>query len=113
MLTVHNPPSAPGVQPNVPATRVYFAEFNRTYADNIRKAARRLERWGLTVDIVPHKTTLRIERPPHMHWLIFRDAMRSVIHEHRGSFILFCTASGRVFLCSNVGNMPGVFQRLH
>ena len=45
--------------------RVYVAEFNRTYADNIRKCASRLERWwGLNVEFVPHKTTLRIERPP-------------------------------------------------
>jgi hypothetical protein len=49
--------------------RVYVCEFNRTYADNIRKCARRLERWwGLNVDFIPHKTTLRVERPPGMSW---------------------------------------------
>jgi hypothetical protein len=40
--------------------KVYVAEFNRAYGDNIRTAASRLERQGLNVDKVPHKTTLRI-----------------------------------------------------
>jgi hypothetical protein len=65
--------------------RVYVAEFNRAYGDNIRMAARRLERrWGLNVDMLPHKTTLRIERPADMSWSTFKDALRSVIQPRAG-----------------------------
>ncbi len=93
--------------------RVYVAEFNRTYADNIRKCARRLERWwGLNVELIPHKTTLRIERPPDMSWRRFTDALRSVINPRLGAVLLFSKSTGNVFLCSNTGNQPGVFQRI-
>lgn len=91
---------------------VYFAEFNRAYAE-IRRVARRLESWwNLVVEIVPHKTTLRIERPPDMTWRQFGEAMFSVLDDRLGSVIVFSTTTGRVYLCSNVGNMPGIMQRI-
>jgi hypothetical protein len=93
--------------------RVYVAEFNRAYGDNIRMAARRLERrWGLNVDMLPHKTTLRIERPADMSWSTFKDALRSVIQPLRGAVLLFSKRTGNVFVCSNSGNQPGQFQRI-
>lgn len=82
------------------------------YAHNIRMCARRLERrWGLNVDLVPHKTTLRIERPPDMSWQRFKDALRDVINPRLGAVLLFSKRTGNVFVCSNIGNQPGVFQR--
>jgi hypothetical protein len=93
--------------------RVYYAEFNRAYGD-IRRVARRLESWwGLNVEIVPHKTTVRIERPPDMGWKRFSDALRSVLDERLGAVILFSASTGNVFLCSNRGNMPGIIQKIH
>jgi hypothetical protein len=91
----------------------YVAEFNRTYADSISKCARRLERWwGLNVDVLPHRTTLRIERPPDMSWETFEKALRSVINPRAGSVLLFSTSTGKVFICSNRGNQPGIFQQV-
>jgi hypothetical protein len=97
----------------MPANKVYVAEFNRAHGDNIRTAARRLERrWGLNVDVEPHKTTLRIERPAEMSWSTFKDALRSVIQPQRGAVLVFSRTTGNVFVCSNAGNQPGRFQRI-
>jgi hypothetical protein len=92
--------------------KVYVAEFNRASGDNIRTCARRLERQGLGVDILPHKTTLRIERPADMNWPAFTSALRSVIQPLRGAVLLFSKSTGNAFICSNAGNMPGRFQRI-
>ena len=47
--------------------REYVLETNRALGDNVKRAARHLERSGLSVDLLPHKTTnmdwLRAERP--------------------------------------------------
>lgn len=94
------------------AWKVYFVEFNRAYADT-RRVARRLERRGFSVEIIPHKTTLRIERPPDMTWEQFRNAIRSVLDPRLGAVIVFSTTTGNVFLCSNRGNMPGIMQQIH
>jgi hypothetical protein len=93
-------------------TKVYVAEFNRTVGDNIRTCQRRLERQGLNVDSVPHKTTLRIERPADMSWHDFKQILRSVIQPLRGAVLLFSRSTGNVFVCSNAGNQPGRFQRI-
>jgi hypothetical protein len=92
--------------------KVYVAEFNRASGDNIRTCARRLGQRGLNVDIVPHKTTLRIERPANMDWSTFKNALRSVIQPMRGAVLLFSKSTGNVFVCSNAGNQPGRFQRI-
>jgi hypothetical protein len=92
--------------------KVYVAEFNRAVGDNIRTCARQLARQGLGVDILPHKTTLRIERPADMPWSMFTAALRSVIQPLRGAVLLFSKATGNVFICSNAGNLPGRFQRI-
>jgi hypothetical protein len=93
--------------------RIYVAEFNRSVGDSIRTCASRLaRRWGLAVDILPHRTTLRIERPPDMSWSTFQDALRSVIQPGRGAVLLFSMKSGNAYICSNVGNHPGEFQRI-
>jgi hypothetical protein len=94
------------------ATKVYVAEFNRAVGDNIRTCKRRLETQGLNVDIVPHKTTLRIERPANMSWPAFKQVLRSVIQPLRGAVLLFSRSTGNVFVCSNAGNQPGQFQRI-
>src|SRR5207302_8377437 len=92
--------------------KIYVAEFNRTVGDNSRRCARSLERQGLSVDVVPHKTTLRIARPANMHWVTFLNALRSVIQPIRGAVLLFSKSTGNVFVRSNAGNMPGRFQRI-
>jgi hypothetical protein len=94
------------------ANRVYVAEFNRACGDNVQTAARRLQRQGLNVDRVPHKTTLRIERPSDMSWPMFTSALRSVIQPRRGAVLLFSKSTGNVWVCSNSGNQPGVFQQI-
>lgn len=92
--------------------RDYYAELNRPHGDNIRRAARRLARWGLEAYVQSHKTTLRIVRPDGMSWAQFKNALLAAIHPRRGSMLLFSQRSGKVFNCSNAGNQPGIFQRL-
>jgi hypothetical protein len=90
--------------------KIYVAEFNRACGDSIRTCARRLAAWGLDVDILPHPTTLRTGRPPSMSWETFKEALRSVIQPIRGAVLLFSKTTGKVFVCSNAGNMPGRFR---
>jgi hypothetical protein len=92
--------------------RYYIVEFNRAYGDNIRIAARRLERAGLDVEILPHKTTLQVIRPAWMSWDDFKDALRSALDRNRGSLVLFSQTTGYAFICSNLGNQRGLFQRV-
>jgi hypothetical protein len=87
----------------------YFAEFNRTFRDNVKIAARRLERGGLNVDLLPHKTSVVIDRPAWMDWDTFTSLLRSVLNPSLGSLLLFSESSGRAWICSNRGNRPGDF----
>ena len=92
--------------------RSYIAEFNRAYGDNIRTAVRRLERRGLEVEIIAHKTSLVIIRPRAMSWDDFEDAIRAALDPVRGSVLITSQVSGRAWVCSNRGNQPGVFQEV-
>ncbi len=89
----------------------YFAEFNRVIRDNIRIAARTLRRQGLEAHVLPHKTSLLIERPRHMPWSDFTGAVAAVLQPQRGSVMLSSESTGNTFICSNRGNRPGRFVR--
>lgn len=89
----------------------YFGEFNRVLRDNIRFAARMLRRLGLDVQVLPHRTSLMIERPRGMSWADFKDAVRSVLQPRRGSVMLSSESSGNTYICTNRGNRPGRFVR--
>lgn len=93
-------------------TRTYVAEFNRPQTDSIRKCSALLARWGLSVKRLPHLTTVLIERPASMSWRDFKAAIRSVLQPRRGSVLIASQTTGRVFICSNRGNQPGMFQRV-
>ncbi len=88
----------------------YIAEFNRAIYDNIRLAANILRKLGLSVQLVPHKTTLIIERPETITWAAFRRAIVAALQPRRGSVVIFSQYTGRSYLCSNQGNQPGQFQ---
>lgn len=90
----------------------YFAEFNRPRGDSIRRTEAALNRSGLKVSRVAHKTALMIERPTGIDWPTFKTAIRSELQSRRGSVLLFSESSKATYLCSNRGNKPGVFQRL-
>jgi hypothetical protein len=92
--------------------RRYFAEFNRVVGDNIRIAAKRLNRTGLNVSVLPHKTSLMIERPGSMPWPQFTAAILAVLQPRRGSVLMSSEHSGRAWICHSGGNRPGRFQRL-
>ena len=92
--------------------RRYFAEFNRVVGDNIRVAAKRLVRMGLNVNVLPHKTSLVIERPSSMPWSQFTAPILAVLQPRRGSVLMSSEHSGRAWICHNGGNRPGRFQRL-
>lgn len=92
--------------------RRYFAEFNRVVGDNIRVAARSLRRKGLETDVLPHKTSLMIERPDSMSWTDFKNAIRAILQPRRGSVLISSEATGNTFICQNHGNSAGRFQRL-
>jgi hypothetical protein len=91
--------------------RTYFGEFNRAVGDNIRRAMSVLRSWGLDVQLMPHKTALRIERPEDMSWADFTRAIRAVLQPRRGSVMISSESTGRTYVCSNRGNQPGSFQR--
>lgn len=91
---------------------IYLVETNRALRDNIRWVADFLERRSITVTRIQHLTALLLERPPAMTWDEFKDVIRSVLQPRIGSIVLSSCTTGRVFLCSNRGNQPGVFQRL-
>jgi len=89
----------------------YFGEFNRVVGDNIRRAMSVLRSWGLDVQLLPHKTALRIERPDDMSWTDFKRAIRAVLQPRRGSAMISSESTGRTYVCSNRGNQTGDFQR--
>ena len=89
--------------------RKYVVETNRAIGDNVKRAARRLERSGLVVDILPHKTTMLVERPLSMTWADFKRLLASIVQAGAGSLLVFSKTSGRCWICSNRGNQPGVF----
>ncbi|MER8601225.1 hypothetical protein NKH09_25720 [Mesorhizobium sp. M1339] len=89
----------------------YFGEFNRVIRDNIRIAARMLRRLGLKAHVLPHKTSLVIERPRGMSWSDFTAAVAAVLQPRRGSVMLSSQATGNTYICNNRGNRPGRFIR--
>jgi hypothetical protein len=89
--------------------REYVLETNRALGDNVRRAARHLERGGLSVDFLPHKTTMLVRRPLSMSWSAFERLLASAIQLRAGSLLLFSKHSGRCWICSNRGNQPGEF----
>jgi hypothetical protein len=91
--------------------RRYFGEFNRVIGDNIRLAAKRLQKLGLGASVLPHKTALVIERPDAMPWADFSRAVQSILQPQRGSVMLSSESSGRTFICQNRGNQAGRFVR--
>ena len=92
--------------------RRYTAETNRAMRDSIRWVKGFLERQGIKVTLLAHLTSMLLERPPEMTWTGFKTLIRSVIQPRIGSVLLTSCTTGNVFLCSNRGNQPGVFQRL-
>jgi hypothetical protein len=92
--------------------RVYTAETNRAMRDSIRWVVRFLERHGIKVTRIAHLTSVLLERPPQMSWAQFTAILRAVPQPRIGSVLVTSCTTGRVFLCSNRGNQPGVFQRL-
>ena len=94
------------------ALKTYVAEFNRAKGDNIRLIESHLQRRGIDATRLPHPTTILIERPSTMPWRDFKDAIRSVLQPRRGSVMIASQTTGKVFICSNRGNRPGLFQRV-
>lgn len=89
----------------------YFAEFNRVIRDNIRVAARMLRRLGVHAQVLPHRTSLVIERPKGMSWSDFTSAVGAVLQPRRGSVMLSSESTGSTFICNNRSNRPGRFIR--
>lgn len=89
--------------------REYVVETNRARGDNVKLAVRYLERNGLVVDLLPHKTTMLVKRPISMKWTAFKGHLASAIQPHAGSLLLLSKYSGRCWICSNRGNRPGEF----
>lgn len=94
-----------------PAMMVYFLEVNRCLHDASRRFMRRLERLGLVVSKLPHKTAYRIERPvDEISFAQMKRALTSGLNPRLGSVILFSAATGKAWVMSNRGNRPGVFE---
>jgi hypothetical protein len=87
----------------------YIIEGNRLRGDSIKFVARSLKKYGLGVEQVPHKTTLKLMRPRSMSWKNFLRLLKRFVQPKIGSMLLFSCVTGKVFLCSNRGNRAGVF----
>lgn len=91
----------------------YVLEYNRPRGDDYRAVVRRLERAGLVVDRLPHKTCLRIRRvPSRTTFTEFRSLLVSLMDRRRGSLLLSSLVTNRTWLMSNRGNRPGEFVRV-
>lgn len=91
--------------------RIFIAEFNRPRGDNIRRVERRLNKAGISAQLIPHKTTIRLIWPTGMSWVAFVAVLKSVVAPRIGSMILFSKATGNAFLYSNRGNVRSL-QRI-
>lgn len=92
--------------------KIYVGEINRCRGDNIRLCARRLNRQGIPTSVIPHKTSLRMERPADMSWPDFTRSVRSQLNRRIGSILMHSQSTGNTFLCSYRSNRPGRFQRI-
>jgi hypothetical protein len=92
--------------------RRYLTEWNRARGDNIRHTAEKLERRGLRVTLLPHKTSILIERPALIDWANFKDILRNELQPRTGSIMVLSQTTGNAFICSNRGNRPGQFVRV-
>jgi hypothetical protein len=78
-------------------SKIYVGEFNRCRGDNIRHCARRLGRRGIPAFVLPHKTSLRIERSADMGWVDFKQAIRAQLNPRIGSVLLHSQSSGNSY----------------
>jgi len=92
--------------------RIYVGEFNRCRGDNIHRCARRMDRLGIPTTVIPHKTSLRIERPADMDWPDFARAVRRQLNPSIGSVLLHSQWTGNTLLCRNHGNRRSRFERV-
>jgi hypothetical protein len=92
--------------------RIYSVETNRAVRDSIRWVKDFLERNGIKVTLIAHLTSALLGRPPTMSWGDFKALLRSILQPRIGSLKLTSCRTGRIYLCSDRGNQPGVFQRL-
>lgn len=93
----------------LPKKRRYIGEFNRPRWDNIPACIRRLEKAGISVERLRHKTSLAMMRPATMSWSTFTAAINSILDPNIGSVMLFSQSTGNAFRCNNRGNRPGRF----
>lgn len=101
----------PAVRPS--PIKSYVLEYNRPRGDDYRGFIRRLERAGLVVDRLPHKTCLRIRRIPARTPLSdFRTLLIRSMDRRRGSLMLSSLVSKRAWIMDNKGNRPGELVRI-
>lgn len=89
--------------------KLYVAEFNRCVGDQIRRCAARLQRKGIPATVLPHRTSLLLERPRGMGWNAFLDAIFAELQPRVGSVLLHSRWSGVSRICRNFGNRRGEF----
>lgn len=87
----------------------YLGELNRPRWDNMNACIRRLQRAGLDVEKLRHKTAFAVIRPSSMSWTSFLNILRTVLDPKLGSMLLFSQHTGNAFRCDNRGNRPGRF----
>lgn len=91
--------------------KYYVLETNRARGDNIQRVQRRLERRKYNVELLRHRTCLRVGRPAGVRWRVFEADIFSTLDPHRGSVLLFSESTGRVYIGNNRGNRPGQLIR--
>lgn len=93
-------------------TMTYFIEINRCLRDASARFIRHLERCGLIVERLPHKTAYRIVRPICVTFADMRQALTAGLNPRLGSVLLFSASTGNAWVMSNRGNRRGVFVRM-
>lgn len=81
-----------------PEPRDYIFSFDRPEGDIYRRVPRRLQRAGLMVEALPHKTSYRVRREPRkMPWSDFRHLLIDVVDDRRGTFLLTSLTTGNAW----------------
>ncbi|WP_425998216.1 hypothetical protein [Caulobacter sp. DWR1-3-2b1] len=93
-----------------PIIMVYYVEYNRCLGDAIGRFIRHLERCGLVVIKLPHKTLLRIERRVgEVTFAQLKRAVTSGLNPRLGSAFLSSATTGNAWVMSNRSNRRGIF----
>jgi hypothetical protein len=88
----------------------YVVETNRVLGDSSGRFIRHLQRGGLGVQRLPHKTTFVISRDRTFSFSRFLRLLASLMDPRLGSLLMHSKRSGRTWIMSNRGRLHAVLD---